>query len=795
MNYGDIIHSVYSEPAAIISFKDGHLKLMDINDKFIPEMWMNISREEFLGAATGDGFNDDNLKAMINAVERCIKTGKEQQVETWRHLISACCGLEWVCIRSRVVLVEKKPDMAILYEGIRNITDEVKTKEDLEDVDYRYKSTLEQNNIYNWEYNIATKEMRPCYRCMRDLGLPALVENYPEPAIEAGIFPPDYADIYRDIMRRVEAGETGIEADIPLTVGRVPFRIKYTIETDETGKAVKAFGSATLISDTEQGRQRLDREIIENLAEGFESIFIADLENDTVKVIKESDVFSVDENIGAEEVLKSIILKINDVDIPEEQKKEMTRPEFVRNILFKDSVHREVVYKDEEHNCWVRVHYHVIERKEDTVTRLIVTISVMDDFTSQKLESDRLITTQKQELENRQKMLIEAVDEANKANSMKTQFFSNMSHDIRTPMNAITGFSRLALEELDNKENLKDYLKKISSAGDHLMNLINDILDMSRIESGKMELSPSPVKLKDLLNENADMIRVRMEEKGVSFNVDVEKMGDDLVECDRLKFNQVILNLLSNAFKFTPEGKSVSLKGEKVKEGDLITYDIRIKDTGIGMSEEFSKKIWEPYSREDARTAGSIQGTGLGMAIVRNIINLMHGAINLHTEIDKGSEFVIELSLPRAVEESEKTTDTKNESFFRDYSGTRVLVVDDAPINRKLAERVLKKYGFSVDLADSGFKAIDIVKESKPGDIDLILMDVKMPVMDGLEATRKIRALDDPGLSGIPIIALTANAFASDVKETQSAGMNGHVPKPFKPEDLLQAINNSLKKK
>lgn len=795
MNYNEIIHSVYSEPAAIVIYRDGHLKLMDINDKFIPEMWMNISREEFLSAATGDGFNDDNLKAMRSAVERCIKTGQEQKVETWRHLISTCCGLEWVCIRSRLVLVEKKPDMAVIYEGIRNITEEVNAKRDLKDTEYRYKSTLEQNNIYNWEYRIATKEMRPCYRCMRDLGLPALVENYPEPAIEVGIFPPDYAEMYRDIMRRVDAGETGIEADIPLTVGRVPFRIKYTIETDEKGKPVKAFGSATLITDTEQGRQKLDREIIENLAEGFESIFIADIENDTVKVIKESDVFSVDENIGAEAVLKSIILKINDVDIPEEQKKEMTRLEFVRNILFKDSVHREVVYKDEEHNCWVRVHYHVIERKEETVTRLLVTISVMDDFTSQKLDADRLITAQKQELENRQKMLIEAVEEANKANTMKTQFFSNMSHDIRTPMNAITGFSRLALEEMDNKENLKDYLKKISSAGDHLMNLINDILDMSRIESGKMELSPSPVKLKDLLNENADMIRVRMEEKGVSFNVDVENMGDDIVECDRLKFNQVILNLLSNAFKFTPEGKSVSLMGEKIKDGDLITYDIRIKDTGIGMSEEFSKKIWEPYSREDARTAGSIQGTGLGMAIVRNIINLMHGAINLHTEIDKGSEFVIELSLPRTTEESEKTTDTKSESFFRDYSGTRVLVVDDAPINRKLAERVLKKYGFSVDLADSGFKAIDIVKESKPGDIDLILMDVKMPVMDGLEATRRIRALDDPKLSGIPIIALTANAFASDVKETQSAGMNGHVPKPFRPEDLLSVINDNLKEK
>jgi len=419
---------------------------------------------------------------------------------------------------------------------------------------------------------------------------------------------------------------------------------------------------------------------------------------------------------------------------------------------------------------------------------------VLDDLSAQKHDDDRLIAMQKAELEDRQVMLLGAIDEANKANNAKTVFFSNMSHDIRTPMSAITGFSKLAMDDLDNTALVKDYLGKIITAGDHLMNLINDILDMSRIESGKMELSPSPVKLRDLMCECADMIRGKAEEKGLSLIVDVDGMGEDTVSCDKLRFRQIMLNLLSNAYKFTPSGGSVTLSGRLTGRDDRLTYEVRVKDTGIGMSKEFSEHIWDAFSREKNDTVNEIQGTGLGMTIVRNIVNLMQGAIELKTELGKGSEFLIVLPLEPALgtDEDADSPAIDKEALNRRYDDRTILIVDDSMVNLILAQSVLDKFGFNVIQTTSGVDAIDIVKKSKPGDIDLILMDVQMPVMDGLEATRRIRALEDPAQAEIPIIAMTANAFASDIEAVLAAGMNAHVPKPFEEADLITKISRSL---
>jgi CheY-like chemotaxis protein/nitrogen-specific signal transduction histidine kinase len=411
-----------------------------------------------------------------------------------------------------------------------------------------------------------------------------------------------------------------------------------------------------------------------------------------------------------------------------------------------------------------------------------------------KMDSDRLIADQKKELEERQTMLVDAIDEANRANKAKTEFFSNMSHDIRTPMNAITGFSKLALEEIDNREHLIDYLERIISAGEHLMNLINDILDMSRIESGKMEIVTSPYKIRDLILECADMVRGKMDENGIDFNVNVSEIGEDTVECDKLRFNQVVLNLLSNAYKFTPKGGQVFLNAKLLEKKDSNVYEIRVKDTGIGMSKEFCEHIWDAYSREKRNVVRETQGTGLGMMIVRNIVNLMEGTIEVQSEPGNGTEFTIILPLKASSADQTETAADKavSNALSRSYEGKTLLVVDDSATNLKLAERVLAKFGFTVIRADSGINAIHIVEDSKPGDIDMILMDVQMPVMDGLEATRRIRALKDTDLAKIPIIAMTANAFASDVQDCLDAGMNAHIPKPFRKEELITRISDNL---
>ncbi len=793
MDYNEILSNKLLGAAAILSYKDGEITVLAINNRFIPELWMNVSESELIGADIHKSFDDDNLRIFMSTVEKCIKTGEDQTCETWRNVFSNCCGFDRICMGSRIVLLEKRDDETILFESIRNITNEKRTRDTLEDIEHRYKQASEQINIYNWEYTVATKEMRPCYRCMRDLGLPALVTNYPEPAIDMGIFPPDYADMYRDMMHQIDNGVKEIEADIPLTVGRIPFRVKYTTSFDEDGNPVKAFGSATLISETELGHIKLDNQIIASLAEEYECIYLADFKDGKVKIIKQKSILSLEPDSSCEELFNLVAPSISENN-SQVNGRLLTDIELIRTELLKDFDRREFVYKDEQDNKWIRIDYHAVERGGDKVDRLLVTASVIDDIRAQKMDADKLIAEQKVELEDRQNKLLEAIDEANKANKAKTVFFSNMSHDIRTPMSAITGFSKLAMEELDDKEKLADYLDKIVNAGDHLLNLINDILDMSRIESGKMELSNTPINVKELLNECADMVRGQMQENGIDFTVNASEVGDYMVMGDKLRLRQIILNLLSNAYKFTPKGGNVALSGKLLEHKDRCTYEIRIKDNGIGMSAEFKEHIWEAFSREKSEVVNETQGTGLGMAIVKNIVTLMNGSIELESEPGKGSEFTIVLSMDEADGAGKECNRDAavEEALNKRYDGKTILIVDDTPINIKLAEFVLIKFGFKILSAESGAKAIDMLSEHKD-EIALVLMDVLMPGMDGLETTRRIRKMEDPKVAGVPIIAMTANAFASDIQDVLDAGMNAHVSKPFVKEDLITKINENLR--
>ena len=783
--YEEIIGTRYSGPSAIITYKAGEIGILAMSREYISELWMNVSEDEFIEGFPQKAFGDEDRRQFLDAVKRCAETGEDQEVETWRLVFSNCCGDDRICLKSRLVFVEKKGEDAVIFESIRNITNEKRIRDNLEDIEYRYKSALEQINIYNWEYNIATKEMRPCYRCMRDLGLPAVVNNYPDTAIDMGIFPPDYADMYRDMMRMIDEGAPEMEADIPLTVGRVPFRVKYTTEFDESGKPIKAFGSATLISETELGHIRLDNQVIDALAEEYQCMGMANFVDDSVKVFKQEGCLELDADAECADMLKMVAQRIQ--DIPDDLRKQLCDVSEMRTSMFSDCEKREFEFKDDTSDKWVRIGYHVIERGGGNVDRLLVTASVIDDLRAQKMEDDRLIARQKEQLEA-------AIEEVNRANEAKTEFFSNLSHDIRTPMNAITGFSQLARDELDDRERLEDYLDKIVTAGEHLTSLINDILDISRIESGKMELSPSPVKLKDLLNQSADMIRVKMKENDLSFTVNVDEMEDDTVDCDKLRFDQIILNLLSNAYKYTPVGGSVFLEGRLSERGSKLKYEIRVRDTGIGMSEEFAAHIWDAYAREQSDVVNKIQGTGLGMVIVKKLLDLMGGTIELVTRQGKGSEFIIHLALRPSVDKKPGSTEEAILSGWsgRDYSKYTILVVDDTPMNLKLAERVLEKFGFKVRKATSGIEALEIIGSEEFKELNLVLMDVQMPDMDGLEATERIRAMEDSERSSIPIIAMTANAFESDVKKALDAGMDAHIPKPFKMENLISTIERVL---
>lgn len=527
-------------------------------------------------------------------------------------------------------------------------------------------------------------------------------------------------------------------------------------------------------------------------------------------------------------------------------------------------------------------------------------------------------------------VLEEKLHKAEAAERAKTTFLSNMSHDIRTPMNAILGFTTLAETNIDNKERVQDYLKKILSSGNHLLSLINDILDMSRIESGKLNIEEKPCSISDIFRDMRNIIQTQMKSKQLNFFMDTLDVVDEDIYCDKLHVNQIILNLLSNAIKFTPPGGSVSLtiRQKAGAPSGYGAYEIRVKDTGIGMSSDFAKHIFEPFERERTSTVSGIQGTGLGMAITKNIVDTMGGDIELITEKGKGSEFIINLqfrlqserkkvevireleglralvvddnfdtcdsvskmlmqigmrsewtmhgkeavlraqqavdmgdefsayiidwvmpdlsgfeivrqirnivgestpiiiitayditaimdeaqdlgvtaycnkpiflselrdTLVSAIEKSDVPVPEKSNPY-EGLKGKRLLLVEDNELNREIAEELLIENGFEVETAEDGTEAVEMVKNSG-GKYDLILMDVQMPIMNGYDATRAIRALDDAKLANIPIVAMTANAFDDDKMKAIESGMNAHVPKPIDMDKLMDALNTLLNNK
>ena len=525
--------------------------------------------------------------------------------------------------------------------------------------------------------------------------------------------------------------------------------------------------------------------------------------------------------------------------------------------------------------------------------------------------------------------LYEAVRAAETANRAKSTFLSNMSHDIRTPMNAVIGFTTLAVSNIDNKEKVRDYLGKILSSSNHLLSLINDVLDMSRIESGKIHLEETEVSLSDMLHDLKTIISGHIYAKQLELYMDAMDITDEDVYCDKTRLNQVLLNLLSNAIKFTPAGGTVSVRLKQfpgAKKGSGL-YEIRVKDSGIGMSQEFVQKIFSPFERERTSTVSRTQGTGLGMAITKNIVDMMGGTIEVRTEQGKGTEFIVRLPLriqseQRSIEKIAELEDLKalvvdddfntcdsvtkmlvkvgmrsewtlsgKEAVLRarqsmelgdafhayiidwrlpdmngievtwqirsmgddtpiiiltaydwsdievearaagvnafcakplfmsdiretlmaaigqkqtgaedrilpeagpDFRGRCILLVEDNELNREIAEELLKQYGFLVDIAENGAEAVEKVKNSAPGTYDLVLMDIQMPVMNGYEATEQIRALEDPALAKIRILAMTANAFDEDRKQALKCGMDGFLSKPIVMEELIRTLQNNM---
>lgn len=395
--------------------------------------------------------------------------------------------------------------------------------------------------------------------------------------------------------------------------------------------------------------------------------------------------------------------------------------------------------------------------------------------------------------EEKSKTVLEtALKEAKVANEAKTRLLFNMSHDIRTPMNAIIGFTDLAKKNINDTERATDYLKKLDDAGHHLLDIINEILDMSRIESGKMELHEAPM---NLLAASVSTIAICTEagrQRGVTVELHHGAAGALWVYCDETRINQIAMNIISNAVKYTNPGGRVDIWVNILdvnKKNNTVSLEMIIKDTGIGMSKEFIEKIYEPFERSSSSTASGIQGTGLGMAIVKQLVDLMNGKITVSSELGVGTtvstEFTFRLAKPIEEESPEEI-----QSTLYNLEGKHILLVEDNAINQEIAREILKEKGITVDIANDGDLAIEIMKNAEENQYDLILMDVQMPRMNGYDATREIRKLSNPHIAGIPIIAMTANVFDEDRKNVLDAGMNGHLSKPIEPDKMFKMISD-----
>ena len=402
------------------------------------------------------------------------------------------------------------------------------------------------------------------------------------------------------------------------------------------------------------------------------------------------------------------------------------------------------------------------------------------------LLSRRDITETQTKCVEQQRLLTDALSQAEKANKAKSTFLFNMSHDIRTPMNAIIGFTSMAKKHLTEPELANEYLNKVDMSSQHMLRIVNDILDMARIDSGKVELETAPINIYKECYATDALFRSEMESRQIDFSVKID-IKDEVVLGDAMRIKQIIINLVSNAMKYTKPGGKVELSYLQTAhtEDDFAHFSISIKDTGIGMSEEYQRHLFEAFERERTATVSGIEGTGLGLAISKQLADLMGGTLTCNSKLGEGTEFIFKFRLRIAGYFAKKAKNTCDISIFK---GKKVLLVEDNDLNREIAVDMLKSLGFLVEEATDGSIAVDMVQKATADYYQLILMDIQMPYMDGYYATHTIRMLQDRIKAQIPIIAMTANVFDEDRQKAISAGMNAHLSKPINEKQIVDTL-------
>lgn len=540
----------------------------------------------------------------------------------------------------------------------------------------------------------------------------------------------------------------------------------------------------------EKKNARRHMEMIQALSVDFSLVCLVHPDKGTVTPIRNKDGNGGTGNLFDKEILLKDSIETYINEMVHEDDREMMRQATSLETLEKDLLEKNQYYVNYRKCIAGETHYYQMKavgiQTMDGGLGIVLGFRCVDEEMRREIEQNRLLEA--------------ALSQANQANKAKSTFLSNMSHDIRTPMNAIMGFTNLAINHIDNKEQVAEYLQKINSSGNHLLNLINDVLDMSHIESGKIQLDEKPCNLLDIVNDLQNILQESARAKQLTLQIDTSNLTDTDIYCDKLRLNQVLINLLSNAVKYTEPGGLVTMRISELPcaSKDYANYDFFIKDSGLGMSQEFIDHIFEPFEREKNTTISGIQGTGLGMAITKNIVELMNGSIQVTSELGVGTEFVVSLRFRLCAEHIEDSLFAKQnpllsaagtEQTVKSHMG-RVLLVEDVDLNQEIAVAILEDAGFKAEVASNGKEAVDMVTASEPGYYQAVLMDIQMPVMNGYQATRAIRNLDNKELASIPIIAMTANAFEEDKQEALRSGMNNHIAKPFDIPTLIGILEN-----
>ena len=512
------------------------------------------------------------------------------------------------------------------------------------------------------------------------------------------------------------------------------------------------------------------------------ALYSIDIDAESVTILRPSEVYPVGKvgdcfpyakmmtefAMAQQDEAREFFLQMADI----ENLKEDFRTEDKRAFSFKSTLF--------EGGRWVSAKFTVIARNEDgNAASVTLGFNYLDSANADRQELKR--------------QLKDALGMAQSANRAKTIFLNNMSHDIRTPMNAIIGYTALATSHINNKGQVQDYLEKIAKSSDHLLSLINDVLDMSRIESGKMNLEEKEENLPDIIQTLKDIIQADIKNKHHHFFIEAGNVDDEKIICDKLRLNQILLNILSNAVKYTPRGGTISMRISEISASPdgYATYEFRVKDNGMGMSPEFAKNLFVPFARENTTTVSGIQGSGLGMAITKKLVDMMGGNISVQSEPGKGTEVIATFDFKLYSNPVQVATEPATEEDFN-LEGKKILLVEDNELNLEIATAILEEFGCIVTTAEDGDIAVNLMRKASKGDYDIVLMDIQMPTLNGYEATRQIRSLGTE-ISRIPIIAMTANAFEEDRKAALEAGMNEHIAKPIDIDGLKAVLSRFLK--